>query len=571
VSSTAATADPTAESVVRYDLDGDVAVLTVDYPPVNALAAPMRDGLVLRLGTAFADPAVRAVVIIGARDRFIAGADIREFSQPRRGADLLTIQDMMEDAPKPVVAAIDGHALGGGLELALAAPYRIAAARAMLGLPEVNLGLLPGGGGTQRMTRLIGPADALELILSGRHVDALGALELGLVDAIAEGPLLQAAVGFARRKAELAPPFPKASARTDRTAGADPELFTAARRREGIRSRGMVAPFQIIDCVEAACTMAPAEGLVFEKQALARCHESPAMAAQVSLFFAERAAAKVEPPLAVTAQAIGAVRLEGAFAEILAFPLALAGIPVRIDAAVQGGDGLLARAKKQFAQELADRSLDRSALEAASRIITSTTPEVPDATIEITRQTVSGWAGSLRLPDTSEPIALRLHGPGAVPTVLEIGRAAEGQDDRPLATAIALARRIGIAPVIRGTGAAFGIGERLVEAYKRTLEALTESASPDVLARAVDEDGFQGRFAVGNAPDAIGIESRTDAETQGIAASLLAALAKEGATLLADGTARRASDIDFLSVIGLGFPRYRGGPMYAAEHEGLVS
>src|ERR1700736_380157 len=162
----------TFEAVVHYSQHDDIAVLTIDAPPVNAMGVAVREGLYEACSRAFADSSVKAVVLIGANDKFIAGVDIKEFGGPRNGIKLSDLQALIEQADKPVVAAIDGFALGGGLELALAMPFRISTARARVGLPEVNLGLLPAGGGTQRLTRLLGPEAAFDIILSGRHLTA---------------------------------------------------------------------------------------------------------------------------------------------------------------------------------------------------------------------------------------------------------------------------------------------------------------------------------------------------------------------------------------------------------------
>src|SRR5437762_5913090 len=172
--------------VTDLSLDGDVAVITLDSPPVNALSFNVRDGLYEGFKAAIAEPAAAAIVLICAGRTFIAGADIIEFGGAQKGASLFEVQKMMEDSPKPVVAAIHGTALGGGLEVALCAHYRVAVPSARCGLPEVNLGLLPGAGGTQRLPRIAGVEKALELVTSGRHVPAKQALAAGLVDELVE-------------------------------------------------------------------------------------------------------------------------------------------------------------------------------------------------------------------------------------------------------------------------------------------------------------------------------------------------------------------------------------------------
>src|SRR5215213_53465 len=191
---------PTVNEVTDLTLEGDVAVITLDSPPVNALSFNVRDGLYEGFKAAIADPAAAAIVLICAGRTFIAGADITEFGGAQKGASLFDVQSMMESSPKPVVAAIHGTALGGGLEVALCAHYRVAVPSARLGLPEVALGLLPGAGGTQRLPRVVGVESALEMVTSGRHVPAPEAAKLGLVDdLVPEGQLKEGALAFARK------------------------------------------------------------------------------------------------------------------------------------------------------------------------------------------------------------------------------------------------------------------------------------------------------------------------------------------------------------------------------------
>src|SRR5215469_1074032 len=172
-------------AVTRYDLEGDVGVITLNSPPVNALSFNVRDGLAGGMAAALADAGAKAVVIICEGRTFIAGADITEFGGAQRGASLPDVQAMMENSPKPVIAAIHGTALGGGLEVALCAHYRVAVPSARLGLPEVNLGLLPGAGGTQRLPRIAGVEKAMEMMTSGQHAPAKECFAMGLVDELA--------------------------------------------------------------------------------------------------------------------------------------------------------------------------------------------------------------------------------------------------------------------------------------------------------------------------------------------------------------------------------------------------
>src|SRR5690348_4335895 len=187
-------------AVTDLSKDGDIAVITLNSPPVNALGAPVRDGLAEGFKAAIADSSVKAIVLICEGKTFIAGADISEFGKPPKGASLFEVENIMEGSPKPVVAAIHGTALGGGLEVALCAHYRVAVPSARCGLPEVNLGLLPGAGGTQRLPRITGAEKALEMMTSGQHVPAKECLAMGLVDEIVpEGQLRQGAIDYARK------------------------------------------------------------------------------------------------------------------------------------------------------------------------------------------------------------------------------------------------------------------------------------------------------------------------------------------------------------------------------------
>src|ERR1700719_4735747 len=218
--------------LVRFETIDGVGVITVDNPPVNALSPGVPDGIVAAVDRGNADPAVKAMVLIGAGRSFIAGADIRQFGKaPSRPANARRHYDVTDDSPKPVVAAIHGYALGGGLETALACHYRIAVPSAKVGLPEVQIGILPGAGGTQRLPRLVGPKAALELITSGRHVPAEEAHRLGIVDEIVpEGQLKEAAIAFARRIADKRP-LPRIRDRDDKLAEAkaDPSMLEASR------------------------------------------------------------------------------------------------------------------------------------------------------------------------------------------------------------------------------------------------------------------------------------------------------------------------------------------------------
>jgi 3-hydroxyacyl-CoA dehydrogenase len=282
-----------AASPVWLERDGDIGVIVVDYPPVNALGPGVADGIVDALNRGNADPEIRAIVLIGAGRSFIAGADIRGFGTGRKRAPLGSrTYDVMDRSEKPVVAAIHGYALGGGLENAMACHYRVAVPGAKIGLPEVQIGILPGGGGTQRLPRLTGPKVALEMITSGRHVPAPEALTLGILDEVLpEGADLRSnAVAYARRIADVRP-LPRVRDRD--VPPYDPGLFDATRKAIARRARNQKAPYRCIEAVEAACTLPFDAGIAREAEFFAELENSNEARALRYAFFAEREVAKL--------------------------------------------------------------------------------------------------------------------------------------------------------------------------------------------------------------------------------------------------------------------------------------
>ena len=255
--------------VTDLSKEGDIAVLTLNSPPVNALSAPVRDGLAEGFKAAIADPGVKAIVLICQGRTFIAGADISEFGKAPKGASLFDVQAVMENSPKPVIAAIHGTALGGGLEVALCAHYRVAVPSAKCGLPEVNLGLLPGAGGTQRLPRIVGPEAALDMVTSGKHMPAKKCLEAGLVDALApEDGLRATAIEFAKSVVAENRPLKKVrelNAKVEAARG-HPEIFADFRKANARKFRGFLAPEYNIRCIEAAVNQPFEDGLKTERK-----------------------------------------------------------------------------------------------------------------------------------------------------------------------------------------------------------------------------------------------------------------------------------------------------------------
>ena len=287
---------PAINDVTDLTIERGIAVLTLNSPPVNALSAVVRDGLHLGVTAAVADDAAKAIVIICAGRTFIAGADITEFGGAAKGASLFDVQRAMEDAPKPVIAAIHGTALGGGLEVALCAHYRIAVPSARCGLPEVNLGLLPGAGGTQRLPRIVGVQKALDMVTSGQHVPAPECLAMGLVDELApEGELRTAALAFAARIVAESRPLRKVRESNEKVEAArgKPEIFEKFRRANARKFRGFMAPESNIKCIEAAVNLSFDEGMAVEHKLFVEVLTGPQSAAQRYNFFAEREVWKI--------------------------------------------------------------------------------------------------------------------------------------------------------------------------------------------------------------------------------------------------------------------------------------
>ncbi|AIJ48644.1 3-hydroxyacyl-CoA dehydrogenase [Comamonas testosteroni TK102] len=301
-------------SVVELKQDGDVLLVSVNNPPVNALGAAVRQGLMAAMEQADASAAVKAVVIVGQGKAFIAGADIREFGKPPVQPFLPDVCNRIEACSKPVVAVIHGAALGGGLEIAMSAHYRLALPGAKLGLPEVSLGLVPGAGGTQRAPRLMGVKAATELMLSGQQIGAKAGLAAGLVDKLDDGadPVV-AGLAYARELLAQGAPLRPVSATPGRLAdkaAAQAEL-DALRADTAKKSRGLFSPLKIIDCVQAALDLPFAEGLKFERAQFLACIDSPQRAGLIHAFFAERETAKIPEARAAQPRAFSKIAIIG--------------------------------------------------------------------------------------------------------------------------------------------------------------------------------------------------------------------------------------------------------------------
>jgi 3-hydroxyacyl-CoA dehydrogenase len=503
-------------TLIDYRLDGTVALIALVRPPVNALGQPLRAALDAALQRAFADPAVEAVVLYGEGRNFSAGADISEFGTPAAYAaphlpDLLA---RLAATAKPVIAAINGNALGGGLETALACGYRMAGEHARLGLPETRIGLLPGAGGTQRLPRLVGAANALQMILGGESVSASQAQAWGLVDRLVTGDasLLVAAVDFANELLQRAAPAQPAWPHPQPGRELPPGFFSEYSSEHARRWRGQLAPALALQAIEAACDLPLEQGLARE-QALFNCAESsPQSAALRHQFFAQRAAAKVAGVDGDTVQrSIERVAVIGAgtMGAGIAMSLANAGIPVTLlELKGEALDRGLAHIRKYYETSVQRGKLTLSQLEGRIALITGslqyadlaqvdlvieavfeslkikqnvfrTLDEVcrPGAILATNTSTldVDLIAGVTRRPE--DVIGLHFFSPANVMRLLEVVR---GKATSPsvLASTLQLARRIDKVAVVSRVCFGF-IGNRMLEPYAREAHRLVlEGASP---------------------------------------------------------------------------------------------
>ncbi len=519
------------EPVTRERRD-KVLVVTLDHPPVNALSAAVRRGLLDALQAAAVDPAVAAVLIVGAGRNFIAGADIREFGQPPLPPLLPEVCRAIEDSAKPVVVALHGAALGGGLEIALAAHYRLAVPGAKLGLPEVLLGLLPGAGGTQRAPRLIGAQAALDLMLSGRHVGAEEAHRLGLVDRVAHSDdTLAEGLAYAQELLAAGAPVRRAGdaqALADRAAAQ--AALDAAREETARRTRGLFSPPKIVDAVEAALTLPFDAGLRRERELFVACLDSPQRAGLVHAFFAEREAAKAPEARGATPRPIARVGIVGGGTMGAGIAVAVldAGLPVtlieRDAAALERGRG---HVEKVYAGLVAKGRLTPAAqAERLARLHGSTTYDAlaqadlvieavfEDMTVkqavfaELSRVCKPGAvlatntsyldidALAAGTPRAADVIGLHFFSPANLMKLLEVVVPAQ-VDPAVVASAFAFAAKLRKIPVRAGVCDGF-IGNRVLAVYRAAADYLMEDgASPYQIDRAVREFGFpMGPFQV---------------------------------------------------------------------------
>lgn len=527
-------------AVTNLSVADGIARITLDSPPVNALSFQVCEGLFRAFTQAIADPVVSGILLGCAGRTFIAGADISEFGREPSGPSFFDVMAAVGGSDKPIVAAIHGTALGGGLELALACHYRVATASTMVGLPEVALGLLPGAGGTQRLPRIVGAAKALEMIALGKPIKADEALQLGILDlVVGDAELDDAAFAFLLDKIATTAALPRVQDLRERTETdrARPEIFSAFRERHAEAFRGFKAPEHIIRAIEAAVAMPFAEGMKRETELFGELMASAESAAQRYLFFAERAIAKIPdlgadiPTLDIATMAI----LDDAPASIAVVGLLeRAGLikhtsPETADIIVLGGEasaGLLNRARNRPLVVCGDPAADPDRF------------PVPERTIVV------------------HPIGRKL---------VEIGRGKATA--RPIVkTMLQLARRNGRLAVQVGAGNGL-IVARLTEVLRQSVvRAVAHGWAQDEIDAALVDYGFRSSpFGGEGFPPSAG---RGDT---GLVAELLGPVAEEGTRLVASSEVLRESDIDVALVHGLGWPAYRGGPMHFAGEQGTES
>jgi len=517
--------------LVTYELVGDFGVITINNPPVNALSQKVREGVMSAITNAQTDNS-KAIVLICEGRTFVAGADIKEFGKPPMAPSLPEVNEAIESSAKPVIAALHGTALGGGFELALSCHYRCALNTAAVGLPEVNLGILPGAGGTQRLPRLVGVETALDVITSGKRVAAPKALELGMIDRVVEEPLQDSALAYAQSLLEEGAPLRRVRDLEVPAAESDADVFEVWRKNMAKRRRGQVAPQKIVDCVEAAVSKPFEEGLQFERASFVECVGSDQAAAMRHMFFAERKAAVVED-LNENAKAkpinrvgiIGAGTMGGG----IAMTFANAGIPVTLlelnQEALDRGLAMISKnygitvSKGKMSQEVADK---RQALITGSTSYDSLADvdlviEAVFESMDVKRQVFGELdrvckPGAILASNTSyldvneiaactsrpqDVVGLHFFSPANVMRLLEVVRADATSED-VIATSMALGKKIGKVPVLARVCYGF-IGNRMLRPYAREAQlSMIEGASPEQI------DGVLTRFGMAMGPLAVG-------------------------------------------------------------------
>jgi 3-hydroxyacyl-CoA dehydrogenase len=648
--------------MVDYSVEEGVAVLTLNNPPVNALSQGVRQGLKEGVEKALSDDSAQAIVIFCEGRTFIAGADISEFSSGPMEPNFHAVLSTMDDSSKPIVAAIHGTALGGGLETALCCNYRVAVGSAKFGLPEVNLGLLPGAGGTQRLPRVVGVEKTLAMVTSGVPIGAAEAHKLGLVDQLIEGDLRSEALAYARDKAAQGGAHPRVRDNDDKLQSAkdNPEIFAATRKMLARKTRGFLAPEYNIRCIEAAVNQPFDEGLKTEGKLFAELMTGPQSQAQQYFFFSERQAGKV-PGLAEDAKELPIAKVGviggGLMGGGISMNFANVGVPVTIvETSQEALDRGLGTIRKNYENTARKGRLTEEAVEQRCGLIQGTLDMADLADCDLIIEAVfenmavkkdiftrldgiakqgailASNTSALDLNEiasvTSRPesvIGLHFFSPANVMKLLEVVRGEKTSDD-VIKTSMALAKRIRKVAVLVGVCPGF-VGNRIL--FMRQIEAsklALEGAPIQQVDKVLFDFGFpMGAFQMGDlagldlgwdkdnsnpmdvkdrlcelgrrgqktaagyydydekrmpTPAPVTAElfaevaaaqgvTQGDISDQEILDRCLLPMINEGAKILDEGIAVRASDIDVTYVYGYGWPVYRGGPMHYANSLGL--
>jgi 3-hydroxyacyl-CoA dehydrogenase len=656
---------------VRLTRQEEIAIITIDNPPVNALGPGVPEAIQSAIESAGSDPSVNAIVVMGAGRTFIAGADIREFGKIVRGEKprrtLLPLLTSIEACAKPVIMAIHGQAFGGGLEVAMAGHYRVIAGGAQVGQPEVKLGIIPGATGTQRLPRLAGIVKAVEMCAFGEPIGAVDALAAGIVDRIIDGDLLAGAIAFAREVANV--PLPRTSQRNSKLSDSGPAIFAAARQQAQKSKRGQTAPLAAIEAVEASTRLPFDEGCALEAKLFGECLYSTQCQALIHAFFAERAVSKIPGiPADVQAREIrrAAVIGAGTMGGGITMTYANAGIPVIVKETSQEAlDRGMATIRKNYAGSVKKGKLAQAAMDERMARITPQLSyegfEDADIIVEAVfegmalKKQVFAEIDAIAKPScilasntsyldvdeiasaTGRPgmvLGNHFFSPANVMRLLEIVRG-KATSHEAIATCMALAKRLKKVGVLAGNCRGF-IGNRMLGPYLREAQFLVEEgasvaqvnqamydfgmamgplAMSDLAGldvgwrirrefRHLERPGVRqplvadllceaGRYGQktgrgwsqydenrNGSPDpetealiektarAAGIERRS-IEAEEIVDRCVLALINEGAKLLDEGIALRASDIDVVYLNGYAFPAWRGGPMFYGDTIGL--
>ncbi|MDY0272599.1 MAG: 3-hydroxyacyl-CoA dehydrogenase NAD-binding domain-containing protein [Advenella sp.] len=659
-------------SHATYDIKDRIALITFQNPPVNGMSYALRKSLVVFVDQAEADSGVDAIVITGSARAFSGGADVTEFGTPRvlQQPILRVVIEVLENVTKPVVAAIDGVCLGGGLELALGAHYRVAAAHAQIGLPEVKLGLLPGAGGTQRLPRVVGLEKALHMITTGQIIKAKALADTALLDKVVETDVVGAAIDFAKEVVAQKQPLKRVRDIDINPEGAN-EILQAAREKLQSGKKGQIAPLKCLDAVQASVFMPFEEGLKYERELFLQLMSSPESAAMRHIFSAERAATKIPDVPADTllrkVEKVGVIGA-GTMGGGISMNFLNVGIPVVLLEQKQDAlDRGVATIRRNYENTMRKGRITAGQVEERMALLSTTLSYDGFADVDLAIEAVFEnmdvkkavfseldrvmKKGAILASNTStldlnviagftsrpeDVIGLHFFSPANVMKLLEIVRGDKTAKD-VLATSIVLAKKIGKKPVVSGVCDGF-IGNRMLYAYRDAADnAMLAGASPSQIDKALESFGFAmgpyrvadlagldigwavrkrraeanpeayvpvvadriceaGRFGqktaagwykyeAGNRTpivdpvvenivkefrDARGITPRVVSD-QEIVSRCIYALVNEGAKILEEGIALRASDIDIVYLNGYGFPAHRGGPMHYAQQVGLFN